>query len=190
MLRGVVTSTDTSFTVAGGGYRGRGLIAILVQTLESESPMTTRRALLGFSLILPFVSLLALPAHAASPEIFNTDGVAIHGYDPVAYFTEGAAVDGSNEHELKWMGATWRFSTASNMATFETDPHAYAPQYGGYCAYAMAKGAVATTVPEAWTIHEGKLYLNFSTGVRGLWRADIPGFIAAADGFWPAALNN
>ena len=152
--------------------------------------MTTRRALLGYSVILPFAGFLAPAAYAASPEVFNTNGVAIHGYDPVAYFTEDAAVDGSDAHVLKWMGATWRFSTASNMATFEADPHAYAPEYGGYCAYAMAQGAVATTVPEAWTIHDGKLYLNFSTGVRGLWRADIPGFVAAADGHWPAALNS
>jgi YHS domain-containing protein len=166
------------------------LIAILVQTPESESQMTTRRTLLGYSIALPFAGLLAPLANAASPDVFNSSGVAIHGYDPVAYFNKGGAVDGSDAHALKWMGATWRFSSAENMAKFETDPHTFAPKYGGYCAYAMAQGAVATTVPEAWTIHEGKLYLNFSTGVRDLWRADIPGFVKAADGYWPAALNN
>lgn len=152
--------------------------------------MTTRRTFLGYSIALTIFGLTASMARAESPEVFNTNGVAIHGYDPVAYFIKGAAIEGSREHALIWMGATWRFASADNMATFESDPYGYAPQYGGYCAYAMAQGAVATTVPEAWTIHAGKLYLNFSTGVRGLWRADIPGFVAAADEFWPAALGN
>ncbi len=129
------------------------------------------------------------PALAASPEVFNTNGMAIHGYDPLAYFKSGKPVDGKDAHTLKWMGVTWRFSSAKNMAAFERDPRAYAPQYGGYCAYAMSQGAVATTVPEAWTVHEGKLYLNFSTGVRGIWQTDIPGHIAAANEHWPAALS-
>jgi len=87
------------------------------------------------------------------------------------------------------MGAIWRFSNPENMAAFEMNPRAYAPQYGGYCAYAMAQGAVATTVPEAWTIQDGKLFLNFSTGVRQLWKKDVPGYVAAADRHWPDALG-
>jgi len=151
--------------------------------------MTTRRRFLGLALTTPIAATLWRPAFAATPEVFSTGGVAIHGYDPVAYFKQSETVDGKDAHRLRWMGTTWRFSSAENMMDFEANPHAYAPKYGGYCAYAMAQGAVANTVPEAWSIHEGRLYLNFSTGVRGLWRQDIPGNVSLADGFWPAALG-
>ena len=69
------------------------------------------------------------------------------------------------------------------------NPHAYAPQYGGYCSFAMSKGAIATTVPEAWAIVDGKLYLNYSVNVRSVWSEDIPGNITLADGHWPDILN-
>ena len=152
--------------------------------------MITRRAFIALAVALPVAGSLPLAALAASPEVFSTNGKAIHGYDPVAYFTQGKPVDGKDTFALKWMGVTWRFSSSRNMESFESNPHAFAPQYGGYCAYAMSQGEVATSVPEAWTIYEGKLYLNYSTGVRGIWRSDIPGHIAAANDFWPAALNN
>lgn len=151
--------------------------------------LTKRQVLFGLALAIPVIGTTLRPAAAASPEIFATGGVAIHGTDPVAYFTENKPVDGSSKHALMWMGATWYFASAANMAAFEADPHRYAPQYGGYCAYAAAQGAVATTVPEAFTIYEGKLYLNFSTGVRGLWQQDIPGNIKAADANWPSVLE-
>lgn len=69
---------------------------------------------------------------------------------------------GSPEHALEWNGATWHFANADNRATFEADPEAYAPAFGGYCAYAASRGYVATTVPEAWTVTEGRLFLNYS----------------------------
>ncbi len=152
--------------------------------------MPSRRAVLGLVLASPVVLSTVRPAQAASPEVFATGGVAIHGYDPVGYFDAGKPVEGDSSHQVKWMGAVWRFATIDHMAAFEMDPHRYAPRYGGYCAYAMAQGAVATTVPEAWTVHKGRLYLNFSTGVRQLWKKDIPGFIAAADLHWPDALDS
>ncbi len=151
--------------------------------------MQTRRHLMKLALATPFLGVPFRAAMAASPEIFNTGGVAIHGFDPVGYFDQSEPVEGSTSHQLKWMGAVWRFATPEHLGVFEMDPHRYAPQYGGYCAYAMSKGAVATTVPEAWTVYEGKLYLNFSTGVREIWQQDIPGHIAAADQHWPEALS-
>ncbi|MGB5556537.1 MAG: YHS domain-containing (seleno)protein [Paracoccaceae bacterium] len=151
--------------------------------------MPTRRIFLGLALASPFGLALPRPALASSPEVFSTGGVAIHGYDPVGYFTARKPIDGSNAFQVKWMGAVWRFANPDHMNAFEMNPHGYAPQYGGYCAYAMAQGAVATTVPDAWTVHQGKLYLNFSTGVRQLWKKDIPGYIEAANRHWPAALN-
>lgn len=151
--------------------------------------MTTRRSFLGYAIALPVSGLFATQASARTAEIFNTAGIAIHGYDPVAYFKVGNVVDGTDAHALRWMGVTWRFSNAANMAAFEADPHRFEPQFGGYCAYAMSKGAIANTVPEAWTIHQGKLYLNFSTGVREIWRQDMGGYIEAAKKYWPAILN-
>jgi len=151
--------------------------------------MIKRRDVLKYAIALPAITAFARPVLASSPEVFNTNGIAIHGYDPVGYFNQGDVTDGTDAHMLKWMGAIWRFADSDNMAAFEANPHQYAPQYGGYCAFAMAHGAIATTVPEAWTIHDRKLYLNFSVSVRDRWRQDIPGFVALANENWPAALN-
>ena len=152
--------------------------------------MITRRSLLAAATLAAPASLLfTRPAMAMEPEVFAEDGIAIRGADPVAFFTEGAPVIGSPDNALMWNGTTWHFASAENMETFMGDPEAYAPQYGGYCAFAMASGYIASTVPEAWTIHEGKLYLNYSTGVRSRWERDIPGNIMKADENWPSALG-
>lgn len=150
--------------------------------------MLSRRAALLSLAALP-AAFAATRATAMSPEIFQDGGIAINGYDPVAYFTEGAPVEGSAEFTADYMGATFRFSSADNKAMFEADPAKFAPQYGGYCAYAVSKGGVATTQPDAWTVHEGKLYLNYNTTVRGIWSEDIPGNISKANENWPAVLK-
>ena len=137
---------------------------------------------LALLLVLPF-------AIAAEPAVFSTGEGAIRGYDPVAYFTIGAPTRGSNEFSASWQGASYRFASAENLARFEADPEAYAPQYGGYCAYAVSKGATAGTVPEAWTIVDGKLYLNYSLSVKQRWSKDIPGNIKAANSNWPSVLE-
>ena len=118
----------------------------------------------------------------------NGSDLAIRGADPVAYFTEGTAVPGVADYEYEWNGATWRFSSADNLATFMADPEAYAPQYGGYCAKAMSEGNLASVDPRAWKIVDGKLYLNYSQEVQAQWFEDIPGNIAKADAFWPNVL--
>ena len=151
--------------------------------------MLTRRTLLHTAAALP-VALAASTALAAQPEILSYDGAAIGGYDPVAYFTQSAPVKGDAAHTVSWRGAEWRFASAENKATFAANPEAYAPQYGGYCAFAASKNAVAPTEADAWTVHDGKLYLNFNTQVRGIWSQDIPGNVALADGFWPGPLSN
>ncbi len=129
------------------------------------------------------------PAIAKEPVVFTRDGLAIGGYDPVAYFTQEKPVQGSAEFTSAHDGAVFQFSSAANKALFDADPGAYAPQYGGYCAYAVANGYTAKTEPEAWTIVNGKLYLNYSTGVRRTWKKDIPGNIASGDANWPAVLK-
>jgi YHS domain-containing protein len=130
------------------------------------------------------------PAAAKDPVYTGTFGsLAVSGYDPVAYFTDGKPVEGRGDHELKWNGATWRFSSAENLNSFKSDPEAYAPQYGGYCAWAVSQGYTASSDPQAWRIAGGKLYLNYSKGVQKTWARDVPGNIAKADANWPKVLE-
>jgi YHS domain-containing protein len=111
--------------------------------------------------------------------------VAIKGYDPVAYFTDGKPVKGSKDFTTEWQKATWRFASAKNRDLFAKDPERYAPQYGGYCAYAVSQGYTADIDPDRWRIVGGKLYLNYSEKAQGLWEKDIPNHIAAGDKNWP-----
>lgn len=112
--------------------------------------------------------------------------LALHGHDPVTYFTEGAARPGLPEHEATWQGQRWRFASAQNRAAFLADPAAFAPRYGGYCAWAAARGYLAESDPNAWRIVDGRLYLNANARIQRRWERDIPGFIRAADANWPA----
>ena len=128
-----------------------------------------------------------IPAVYADPQ--TGESLAIRGYDPVAYFTESAPVEGSSTYEYEWNGAIWRFSSAANKELFANNPDAYAPQYGGYCAKALSEGNMASTVPEAWEIVDGKLYLNYSLDVQQQWQEDIPGNITKADAKWPNILE-
>ncbi len=137
---------------------------------------------------LAATALGASMGHAMTPETFTRGGLAISGHDPVAYFTQGAPVKGQSVHALIWNGAEWRFASAANRAAFDQDPTAYAPQFGGYCAYAVARNYTAKTEPDAWHIHEGRLYFNYNKRVRTLWRRDVPGEIARGNANWPAVL--
>ena len=154
-----------------------------------DPKVISRRTLLIAAAATPLAALATRPAFAATPEIYAEGGIAIDGTDAVAYFTEGAPVPGRAEHQLMWKGATWRFSSEVNLAAFEADPDAYSPQFGGYCAFAVAQGYTASTVPEAWTVYEDKLYLNFSRRVQRRWERDIPGNIARGNANWPAVLS-
>lgn len=125
--------------------------------------------------------VLGVGIATAAPPVFSPDGVAIRGYDPVAYFTESKPVKGSDAHTAEWNGARWKFATAANRTLFLADPEKYAPQYGGYCAYGTAKGHLAPTQPSAWAVIDGKLYLNYDERVRRHWQKDVPGYNAEAD---------
>lgn len=151
--------------------------------------MLTRRTFLASAAAVPAVTLLAARASAAEPPVYATDGVAINGYDPVGYFTEGKAIKGSSEHVSDWDGAVVQFASAENKAMFDADPVKYAPKYGGYCAYAVSKGYTASTDPEAWSIHEDRLYLNYSKSVRALWAVRKSHHIEQADANWPGVLG-
>jgi YHS domain-containing protein len=130
-------------------------------------------------------------AYARSAEIYTGtfSSLAVSGYDPVAYFTQGKPVKGSSTHETEWKMATWRFASAESKAQFLAAPEKYAPQYGGYCAWAVSQGYLASGDPNYWKIVGGKLYLNYDASVQAKWEKDIPGFIAKADGNWPKVLD-
>ena len=135
------------------------------------------------------LSTAAIPAFAMEPPVFTRRGVAIRGYDPVAYFLGNGPVKGDRDLETEWNGVTWRFSSAENRDRFAAEPESYAPQYGGYCAWAVANGYTASTDPDAWSLHDGKLYLNYSLRVRDTWSKDIPGNVERGDSNWPGVLN-
>ena len=132
----------------------------------------------------------APPAHAVEPINATTFGkLAIKGYDPIAYFEDGEPAKGNKSHSFEWMGAVWRFTSAERRDHFAEDPTRFAPQYGGYCAWAVSKGATATIDPDAWKIVDGKLYLNYSSKIQQQWLEDVPGNIERADVNWPRLLE-
>ena len=145
-----------------------------------------RRAFLALGAGALSAAMLAGTIRKAFAGKVNLDGgLAIKGHDPVAYFTQGAAVRGDGAFTTDHDGATYQFASAANRDAFAADPAKYAPQYGGYCAYAVAQGYTAPIDPEAFTVVDDKLYLNFSKSVRRRWERDIPGNISKGDANWP-----
>jgi YHS domain-containing protein len=132
------------------------------------------------------VFLFVVAGCGHKPEIFSASSQAINGYDPVAYFTEGKPVKGSDEFTYKWKDATWYFSSKQNLDSFENDPEKFAPQYGGYCAYGCSNGRKVPTDPNAWTIVDGKLYLNKSLEIKEKWMKEQEERINQANKNWPA----
>lgn len=127
--------------------------------------------------------------HAQKAEVFSNNGVAINGYDAVAYFTKGQPVKGDSKFSLSWNNATWYFASKEDADLFKADPAKYAPQYGGYCAYGLSENHKAPTKPEAWTILNGKLYLNYNLDIRSDWQKNSAERIKKADIYWPAIKN-
>ena len=147
-----------------------------------------RRAFIGLCL----ASLLPAGAWAGAPEVnlgyFNK--LAVNGYDVMTYWRGGKPQEGNKAISASYNGATWVFISEENRAMFLKNPAKYAPQYGGYCAYAASQNAVADVDPFAWRIWKDKLYLNYSPRVRRQWASDIDENIKKANGFWPRLLEN
>ena len=139
-------------------------------------------------LLVPLVAAASALAVPPVNKSFLGD-TAVEGYDVVAYFEEGAPREGSSGFTHRWRDATWRFASAENRDRFAADPARYAPQYGGYCAYAVARGSTADIDPQAWKIVDGKLYLNYSKRIQAIWEQDVPGYVAKADANWPALVG-
>lgn len=145
----------------------------------------------AFVLALALAFTAAAGAEALDPVNKNKSlfGVAIGGADPVAYFSEGRFVEGSRKFAADWNGASWRFASAENRQRFLAEPERYAPRYGGYCAYAVAHNYTAKIDPEAWSIVEDRLYLNYDKTVRARWSKKQGEFIEQADQNWPGLLS-
>lgn len=129
---------------------------------------------LKFLFLIIFIGIAAALAACSKGEStigVNTDssGSALRGFDAVAYFTAESAVKGDAKYTIVWNGAKWLFSSEQNLKRFQADPEAYAPQFGGYCSYAVSEGYTADGDPEAWKIVDGKLYLNFNRQVKEQW---------------------
>ena len=159
---------------------------------------TKRISVAGFMFIMALVAALSgvWSGSAEAGARVNTGyfgGVAIMGYDPVAYFTEGRAVKGSPEFKHEFLGETWHFASAAHRDAFAADPVAYAPQYGGYCStevvYADVSSGVTTNVePRAWRIIDGKLYLFYDLGTAEVFEKNAKEWVAKADGHWPTVV--
>lgn len=149
-----------------------------------------RPLLLGLlALLLATLASAAAPINTLKPGLlgqYKAGDVAILGYDPVAYFTEGKPVQGKADLAHIWNGAQWQFASAEHRELFKAAPEKYAPQYGGYCAYGASRDYLVKIDPEAFSIIGGKLYLNYNAEVQKLWAADPQGFIQKADANYPA----
>ena len=137
------------------------------------------------TLLVAVLAIAALETSARAGDFYENNGAAIAGYDPVAYFTQGKAIAGSPEHSAEYEGSEFRFASKENRDAFVADPERYAPQYRGFCAFGVAGGYKAKIDPAAFTVVDGKLYLNYDERVQKQWRADISGMVAKADRNWP-----
>ena len=138
----------------------------------------------GVGLLLAGLSLTSCVTYS-SLYFADHEGLSIDGYDPVSYFSDGEPAVGDSRFRYDWTGTTWQFKSQENLDLFKAEPDRYAPQYGGYCAWAAARNKLAPVNPEIWTIVDGKLYLNRNEKVQKEWEANRERDIELADRYWP-----
>lgn len=149
-------------------------------------PAALAVAVLGLAgLTGPGLHAQSHPAHVNAPA-----GLGAAGYDLVAYFTQNAPVRGDAALTHRHDGVTYQFASEANRAAFVAQPEAYLPQYGNYCAYGVARGYKVGVDPAAFTIVDGKLYLNYDAAVQDTWRKDIPRYLARSEANWPAIADD
>ena len=146
--------------------------------------MPFRMIALGASLLFA-TNALAFDANSPAPVNLEPSGVTLKGYDPVAYFKAGEPTPGSADITAEFGGATYQFSTAANRDLFVADPEAYAPAFGGFCAFAMSKGYKFDIDPTAWKIVDDQLYVQANSRALELWSGDISGNIVLGEENWP-----
>jgi len=141
---------------------------------------------------LLFISLFWVSSVFAADAVYTSlfSSKAISGYDAVSYFTKGAPEEGKKKYSMRYKGANWYFSSSQNLQTFQANPAKYAPQYGGYCAWAVAeKNDLVSGDPKRWKIVEDKLYLNYDREIQEKWQKNIAVFISKADKSWPVLVT-
>lgn len=151
-----------------------------------------RPIILALALVVAQFGIAAAPAYADKAPIYTSilNNTALGGYDAVSFFDEAGRVKGVKAHSTVYEGAEFRFANAENLAKFKADPAAYAPQYGGYCAWAVSQGYTAKGDPKHARIVDGKLYLNYNKSIQEKWDADRANFITLADENWPTVLKD
>ena len=117
------------------------------------------------------------------------DGLALGGFDAVSFHDATGPLAGQPAFTLIWKGALWRFATQANLRAFEANPRMYEPRFGGYCAYAMAKGRLSGSSPLTWEIEGGQLFFFHSDRAEALWEGDPAHMIQSADAAWPGVLR-
>jgi YHS domain-containing protein len=136
-----------------------------------------------------FALVFSITLNAQNGHFFNTNGLAIKGYDPVAYFTQNKAIEGNDSIKIDWSGSTWKFTSKENLKLFTKDPEKYAPCYGGFCAYGTSENHLSPTDPNAWTIVNNKLYLNYNLKVKEIWIKDSTARILNANIYWATLIK-
>ena len=148
---------------------------------------TAKVKILGF-ILFAAVALIAAGCSGLGGKTaqVNQDGrgLALEGYDAVAYFKENLPREGKPEFTTDYNDAKWQFASKENLDAFTKEPAKYAPQYGGYCAWAVGHNYTAKGDPQAWKIVDGKLYLNYNKDVQAKWAEDIPKYITDGDQNW------
>ncbi len=160
--------------------------------MTNRSNTNARRQFLKANLVLGVIAASAVSSPSYAKDAIYTsffNDKAVGGYDAVSYFQEGGPKEGSKDFSIKHKGATWLFSNQENLDLFTANPEKYSPQYGGYCAYAVALDQTAKGDPLQWHIENDKLYLNINKSIRSKWLGNIDGYIKDADGHWPTLLN-
>jgi hypothetical protein len=168
-------------------FEGANFADAACQIIRAQQPGSLMNFLIK---ALPLAFVLAFSNSTADTLQYSTENGAIDGYDPVSYFVEGRAERGSADITVEWNGAVWRFASDAHRSMFIEDPEKFAPQYGGYCALGMAHGGNVPTNPAAWTIHDGKLYLNMIEEVTITWRYNPDKLISRANLKWKARNND
>ncbi|MEQ9402430.1 MAG: YHS domain-containing (seleno)protein [Cyclobacteriaceae bacterium] len=133
--------------------------------------------------------ILAVLSYGQKNYFYQNEEGAIKGYDPVAYFKKGTPLKGKQEYAYEWKEAKWMFTSEENLKAFRKNPEKYAPQYGGYCSYAVAKGYTAKIDPTSWKIIEGKLYLSYNKSIQKNWENYLDKYINEANENWPSVLE-
>ena len=167
------------FTHAGESYLVNG-----IKPGKRERSVTRK-------LLHAFVLLAGLSALAAAKDLQNLgkDGVAIQGYDPVAFFTDSQPVKGNPQFQSDYRGAKYYFASSDHKAMFDKAPSQYEPQFGGYCAYGASRGKTAPVKIEAWQIIDGRLLMQYDLGVKGEFNKDPQGNLKKADQNWPGLID-